>query len=91
MRYDYTLFISQLGSRVKQLRRERGLTHRALVMEHNFHLTHLQRIEGGKGLSIPTLLRLAEALNVSAADLIDGLGICTDLEEGATHGKLDCK
>ncbi|WP_399255280.1 helix-turn-helix domain-containing protein [Terriglobus tenax] len=59
-------------------------------MDHNFHLTHLQRIESGKGLSIPTLLRVAEALNVSAADLIDGLGMCADIEQGATGGK-DCK
>ena len=60
LRYDYKQFSAALGERVKQLRKERGLTLRALVVEHDFHLTQIQRIEQGNGISVPTLLRVAE-------------------------------
>jgi len=49
LRYDYKEFSAALGKRVKQLRKERGLTLRALVIQHGFHLTQIQRIEKGDG------------------------------------------
>lgn len=75
MRYDYAQFAIELGRRVKSLRKDRGLTQRDLVVSYGFHLTHLQRIERGKGVSIPTLLRLAEVFQISFEDLVAGLGI----------------
>ncbi len=44
LRYDYKEFSAALGKRVKQLRKERGLTLRALVIQHGFHLTQIQRV-----------------------------------------------
>ena len=64
LRYDYKEFSAALGKRVKQLRKERGLTLRALVIQHGFHLTQIQRIEKGDGLSVPTLLRIAEVFQI---------------------------
>jgi len=49
LRYDYKEFLAALGKRVKQLRKERGLTLRALVIQHGFHLTQIQRNEKGDG------------------------------------------
>lgn len=74
LRYDYEQFRIALGQRIKQLRKERKLTHRALVSEHGFHLTQIARIERGEAFSVPTLLRLAETFQVPVDRLIVGIG-----------------
>jgi transcriptional regulator with XRE-family HTH domain len=84
MRYDYKEFLKALGQRVKKLRKERGLTHRALMTAHGFHLTQLQRIERGEGVSVPMLLRLAETFGMPVEKLIAGLGLIAD---GEIHPK----
>lgn len=78
LRYDYEQFRIALGQRIKQLRQERKLTHRALVSEHGFHLTQVARIERGEAFSVPTLLRLAETFQVPVGQLIDGIGEIDD-------------
>ncbi len=75
LRYDYKAFSAALGSRVKQLRKESGLTFRALVKQHDYHMTQIQRIESGEGVSVPTLLRLAETFQVPVEKLVADLGL----------------
>ncbi len=75
LRYDYQQFRVALGQRIKQLRKERGLTHRALMIQYGFHQTQLSRIERGEGVSVPVLLRLAEALGTPVETLIANLGV----------------
>lgn len=75
LRYDYSQFCAALGKRVKALRKARGLTQRDLVVQHGFHLTQIARIERGEALSIPTLLRLADAFQVRLEDLIADIGL----------------
>lgn len=84
LRYDYELFRIALGQRVKQLRKERKITHRALVNEHGFHLTQVSRIERGEAFSVPTLLKLAETFQVPVGQLIDGIGEVSDVEAAAS-------
>src|ERR1700759_5008024 len=74
VRYDYKLFSVELGKRIKRLRKESGLTLRALIVEHGFHLTQIQRLEKGAGISVPMLLRIAQTFRVSLEDLVAGLG-----------------
>ena len=74
LRYDYKKFSAELGKRVKQLRKERGLTLRDLIVKFDFHLTQIQRIEKGDGLSVPTLLRIAEVFEIPIEKLVAGLG-----------------
>src|SRR5580704_4917660 len=74
LRYDYKEFSAALGKRVKQLRKESGLTLRALIVQHGFHLTQIQRIEKGDGISVPMLLRIAQTFQVPFEDLVAGLG-----------------
>lgn len=88
LRYDYKEFSAALGKRVKQMRKERGLTLRALVVQHGFHLTQIQRIEKGDGISVPTLLRLAETFQISVEKLIVGLGV---VENGEPRTKSSRK
>jgi hypothetical protein len=74
LRYDYRLFSVELGKRIRQLRKESGLTLRALIVQHGFHLTQIQRIEKGDGISVPMLLRIAQTFQVPLKDLVSGLG-----------------
>lgn len=63
---------SYLALRVKELRNQKGMSQEFLAEESGLSLRTIQRIE--KGESNPTgesLKRLANALNVSADDLID--------------------
>jgi transcriptional regulator with XRE-family HTH domain len=87
LRYDYKEFSVALGKRVKQLRKERGLTLRALVVQHGFHLTQIQRIEKGDGISVPTLLRLAETFQISVDKLITNLGLVEGSEPRSKSSK----
>jgi transcriptional regulator with XRE-family HTH domain len=77
----------ELGKRVKQLRKESGLTFRALVKQHDYHLTQIQRIESGEGISVPTLLRLAETFQVPIEKLVAGLGMVEAVEQGSETSK----
>lgn len=75
MHYSYKLLLEELGARIKKLRKDRGLTLRDMVVQHGFHLTHWQTFERGKrGLALPSLLRIAEVLDVTLCELLDGLG-----------------
>jgi hypothetical protein len=78
LRYDYKSFATELGARIRQLRKASGLTLRALQFEHNYHLSQIQRIESGDGISLPTLLRIAETYQVPVEQLIAGLGVVTE-------------
>lgn len=87
LRYDYKAFSAELGKRVKQLRKASGLTFRALVKQHDYHLTQIQRIESGEGISVPTLLRLAETFQVPIEQLVAGLGVIAAVEPGPEPSK----
>jgi transcriptional regulator with XRE-family HTH domain len=80
LRYDYKAFSAELGKKIKQLRKESGLTLRALIVQHNFHLTQIQRIEKGEGISVPTLLRIAEVFQIPLEKLVEGVGLVPSVE-----------
>jgi transcriptional regulator with XRE-family HTH domain len=73
--YSYDLLLEQLGARIKQLRKAHGWTLRDMVVQHGFHLSHWQAFESGnRGISLPSLLRIAEVLGVTPSQLLKGLG-----------------
>ena len=81
LRYDYKAFATELGARIRQLRKSSGLTLRALQLEHNYHLSQIQRTEKGEGISLPTLLRIAETYQVPVERLVEGLGLISETAE----------
>ncbi len=88
LRYDYKAFAVELGARIRKIRKESGLTLRVLQLEHNYHLSQIQRIESGDGISLPTLLRVAETFQVPVEKLIAGLGVLMeDAETRPTTSK----
>jgi len=69
MRFDQVAF----GCRLKEIRKERGLTQEQLAAVVNMSTVHLGNIELGKrGISIDLLLELSDALNVSIDFLVRG-------------------
>lgn len=74
MAYSYSDFLEELGRRLRKLRIERGWTLRHMITVHGFHLAHWQGFEKGKGMSIPSLLRICDVFGVKLEDLIAGVG-----------------
>ncbi len=61
-----------LGSRIKELRKLRGLSQEKLSEKINIDPKHLSRIEVGRGFpSLDTLERIAKALNVELKDFFE--------------------
>lgn len=83
LRYDYLQFSKDLGKRVRELRKERGILLRSFVADHGFHLNQLQRVEAGEGVSVQTLLKLAEVFQMPLDQLVAGLGAVPN----ETHSK----
>jgi transcriptional regulator with XRE-family HTH domain len=74
MQYDYELFLIELGTRVKQLRKDRKLSHRRMVTDFGFHLGQLAKIENGGAVSAQTLLKLCAAFDMRLEELVRDLG-----------------
>lgn len=91
LRYDYKDFSAALAKKVKALRKERNLTQRDFVAKFGFHLNQLHRMENGEGLSVPSLLKLCEALQVPLETLVEGLGQKREAESRAKSAKKPAK
>lgn len=60
-----------VGDRIRQFRKERGLSQEELGYKANLHYTHIGAIERGeKNWSIDTLTKVAVGLDVSINDLL---------------------
>ncbi len=68
----YHRFYRALGQRVKQLRKKKGYTQEDMI-SFGFGLRHWQQIEGGHPINISTLLRICEAFDLRAWQIIRGL------------------
>lgn len=89
LRYDYKAFAIELGARIRRMRKDSGLTLRVLQLEYGYHLSQIQRIESGDGISLPTLLRVAETFQVPVEKLVAGLGV--PKEDAETRPKTSKK
>lgn len=63
--------LRSLGKRVRELRKERGLSQEKLAELASMHENHVRRIEGGTANpSYVVLVKLARALKVTLPELI---------------------
>jgi len=63
---------SLIGNRIRQLRKEKGLSQEKLGFESGLHCTHIGSIERGqKNWSIETLIKVANGLNVEIGELFN--------------------
>lgn len=74
---DYTL----LGKRVREKRKESCLSQEELAFMLDSSSVYISRIENGKAhVSLEMLMRIAEALDVTADELLTGNQICTPID-----------
>ncbi len=71
---DYEQFMKALGARIKQFRKERGLSMRDMIVKHGYHDTQWRRFERSGAGTLSSLLRIAKSFNTSVSILLDGLG-----------------
>jgi len=76
--YSYDKFLAELGAKLRQMRLERGWTYRHMIVKHGFHLAHWQSFEKGKGISVPSLLRVCEVFDIPLESLVAGLGVAVE-------------
>lgn len=89
----------QLGKRINEVRKERGLTADKLSEICNINATYLRQIEGGTKMpSLPVFTDICNALNVSPAYLLkdalsqnelSNLGELASLWENATPSQIE--
>jgi transcriptional regulator with XRE-family HTH domain len=66
-------FLKHLGLRLRELRNKRGLTLEE-TEEHGIKSwKHLQKIEGGRNITMATLLQLSKIYKVHPSDVLKGL------------------
>lgn len=64
-----------LGENIRRIRTARGMSQVALAEKSGVSAQMINQIEWGtKGLSVPTLVRIATALNCSTDEILEGEG-----------------
>lgn len=69
-RYDPDTLVRDIGRRVAELRRERRLTQQALATKLRATMQWVQQIEYGANLTIHSLARVANALDIGLEALL---------------------
>jgi transcriptional regulator with XRE-family HTH domain len=65
----------QVGRNIQKIRKQQGFSQEALAFECDLHRTYISGLE--RGVRNPTVIaidKIARALKVPAADLVEGLG-----------------
>jgi transcriptional regulator with XRE-family HTH domain len=70
-RYEPDRLVRDIGRRVAELRRERGLTKQALASKLRATMQWVQQIEYGANLTVHSLARVANALDIQLDALLD--------------------
>jgi transcriptional regulator with XRE-family HTH domain len=70
---EYEAFLAQTARRIKELRRQRGLTLRDMVVVHGYHDSNWRRMEREGVGSVQSLLRIAKAFGVPLTSLTAGV------------------
>ncbi len=69
---EYKAFLAHTAKRIKELRRQRGLTLRDMVVVHGYHHSNWRRMEREGVGSVQSLLRIAKAFGVPLTTITTG-------------------
>ena len=62
----------RIGANIRKIREEKCISQQDLAAVCNFEKSNMSRIEAGRtNLTVGTLLKICEALNVKLADVVD--------------------
>ena len=79
--------LRDLGIRIREIRREKGLSVRDMVVHHDYHDAQWRRYEKGASLTFPSLVRIALSLGISLSVLLDGVGEFSTAQVDALKGR----
>ena len=69
---DKKIALIRIGSNIRKLRDEKKITQQDLAASCNFEKSNMSRIEAGRtNLTIGTLLKICETLQVKLTDVVD--------------------
>ncbi|WP_348264326.1 helix-turn-helix transcriptional regulator [Telmatobacter sp. DSM 110680] len=68
---DFSAFFVALGTRVRKLRKKRGLSQEDMI-PLGFSARHWQQIEAGRPITMTTLLKVCHALEVPLSEMLAG-------------------
>lgn len=64
------VFRKQLGQRIQQLRKDKGLTQENLSLESDISRSHIAMIEAGKrDITVSSMFKISRALGVTLSDI----------------------
>ena len=64
--------LKNIGGRIKEIRENKGMSQQSLADACNFEKSNMSRIEAGRtNLTVRTLYKISQALEVKISDLID--------------------
>lgn len=66
-------YLKALGVKIRTLRKEQGHTLRVMVVEFGFHDSQWRKYEAGGGLTLQSLIRVAQALGTTPSALLEGI------------------
>jgi transcriptional regulator with XRE-family HTH domain len=69
---DLERFFKRLGSKLRKMRNDRGLSQEDMIL-YGFSGKHWQQLEAGRPITMTTIVRVCEALEVDLASLLAGL------------------
>ena len=69
---DHAQFFKRLGKRVREVRQKHGHSQEDMI-SFGFSARHWQQIEAGRPITLTTLLRICEALDVGVTKMLEGL------------------
>lgn len=69
------MIAKELGIRIKELRKETGLSQEKFALKIDMDRTYFATVESGKrNISLLNIEKIAKGLNVSISELFEGLG-----------------
>lgn len=67
---NYNFLYKNLGQRIEELRKQKGLTQEELAEKAGLHRAYFWDIENGRNISIKTAYKIAKALDVDLSELL---------------------
>lgn len=84
---EFKDFLKALGTRIRQLRKSKGLDMRDIMIASGYYDAQWRKYEAGGSMNLASLMRVAQALDVSLTELFDGLGQWPKLSVGDIEGR----
>ena len=76
---DNTMITERVGNRIRELRSQTGLSQEKFALKIDMDRTYFATVESGKrNISLQNIEKIAKGLDVSLAELFEGLGECYD-------------